>query len=137
MDGKTWTLSGSFKDLPNNKDIKELKLNNTTNCKYVKLVATETYGNTPGEKNMYFSGSMLNFYEDYLITSLPDDVPIVEDTPTPLHDDVPIVEHEPTTLPDSVPVEPVSPSLEGIFNTIKSEVVNILNKIKEILNVRE
>ena len=41
-----------------------LYLYKPTACKYVKLVATNTYGNTTGELDMYFSGKMLSLYED-------------------------------------------------------------------------
>ena len=64
LDGNNWTLSGSFKNLANNTSVKVLNLDKPTPCKYVKLVATNTYGNTTGELDMYFSGKMLSFYED-------------------------------------------------------------------------
>ena len=64
LDGENWDLAKTFTDIPRNHDIKELVLDESVEAKYIKLVATETYGNTDGEQNKYFSGVMLNFYED-------------------------------------------------------------------------
>ena len=64
LDGNTWTKSGSVTNLQNNANVKIINLDAPTACKYVKLVATETHGNSSGETNMYFSGRMLNFFED-------------------------------------------------------------------------
>ncbi len=64
LDGKEWTQSGTFKDLARDNTLKVLNLDKPTACRYIKIVADNTYGNTPGECDMYFSGNMLNFYED-------------------------------------------------------------------------
>ena len=63
---KDWKLVQEFRDLANNKDLKSIKLNSPVSAKYVKIVATETYedGSRPGTSNTYFSGKLLNFYED-------------------------------------------------------------------------
>ena len=54
-------------------------------AKYIKIVATETHGNTTGEANRYLSGKDLRFYED---------TTIIDDTPTTLPDDAPVTEPE-------------------------------------------
>ncbi|MCJ8342972.1 MAG: S-layer homology domain-containing protein [Cetobacterium sp.] len=64
LDGQNWSLSGNFTNLANNNDIKTLNLYKPTACKYIKIVADNTYGNTKDEQDMYFTGNMLNFYED-------------------------------------------------------------------------
>lgn len=64
MDGENWDKVYSFKDIGNNYKLKELDLGKSVEAKYLKLVATETYGNSYEEYNKYFSGKMLNFYED-------------------------------------------------------------------------
>lgn len=63
-DGENWEKVHTFTDLSNNTALKTIDLNKNTEAKYLKIVATETYYNSAGEKNMYFSGKMLNFYED-------------------------------------------------------------------------
>ena len=71
LDGVNWEVSGAFTDIGNNKDLKDLPLDNPTKTKYVKLVATETYGNSEGERNKYFSGKDIAFYEDTTIVEEP------------------------------------------------------------------
>lgn len=64
MDGENWTLAHTFENLANNTDLKTIQLQQPAQAKYLKIAATETYYNSIGEKNMYFSGKMLNFYTD-------------------------------------------------------------------------
>ena len=64
LDGNTWTESGTFNNLNSDASLKTINLDESTACKYLKIAATETYGNNSGEENMYLSGRMLNFYED-------------------------------------------------------------------------
>lgn len=64
LDGKTWTESGKFSELGYSHTLKTINLYKPTACKYVKIVGDLTYGNSEGEKDMYLSGNMLNFYED-------------------------------------------------------------------------
>ncbi|HCW53608.1 MAG TPA: hypothetical protein DG753_07720 [Clostridium sp.] len=64
LDGKTWEKSGSVSNLSNNTEVKSISLDSPTACKYLKIVATDTYGNSSGEAGMYFSGAQLNFFED-------------------------------------------------------------------------
>ena len=64
LDGQTWTESGTFDELGYNHNLKTINLKKPTACKYIKIVADKTYGNTEGEVHMYLSGNMLNFYED-------------------------------------------------------------------------
>lgn len=64
MDGENWDKIYSFKDIGNNYNLKELDLGRSVEAKYLKLVATETYGNHDWEYNRFVSGKMLNFYED-------------------------------------------------------------------------
>lgn len=64
MDGKEWTLAQRFEGLANDTSRKFIRLDTPAQARYVKLVATKTYGNSTGEQNMYVSGKMLGFYED-------------------------------------------------------------------------
>lgn len=64
FDGETWVKSGSVSNLANNGDTKTINLDKPTATKYIKVVATGTYGNYSEETNKYFSGKMLNFFED-------------------------------------------------------------------------
>lgn len=64
LDGKDWVLSGTAENLADNTAIKSIDLNAPTAAKYVKIVATETYGNTAGEVNKYASGKGFYLYED-------------------------------------------------------------------------
>lgn len=64
MDGENWDKVYSFKDISNDYNLKELDLGKSIEAKYLKLVATETYGNHDWEYNRFVSGKMLNFYED-------------------------------------------------------------------------
>lgn len=63
IDGKDWTLVKT-QSLENNAKQKDIVLDEPVAAKYVKLHAKESYGNSTGEANMYFSGRMLWFYED-------------------------------------------------------------------------
>ncbi len=91
LDGQNWTLSGTFTNLERNHTLKTLDLDSPTATKFIKIVATNTHGNSEAEKNMYLAGNMLNFYEDTTI-----------------------VEDEPTILPDDVPVQDVLPDDEDL-----------------------
>ena len=91
LDGQNWTLSGTFTNLERNHTLKTLDLDSPTATKFIKIVATNTHGNSEAEKNMYLAGNMLNFYEDATI-----------------------VEDEPTILPDDVPVQDVLPDDEDL-----------------------
>ena len=64
LDGENWVKSGSVKGLARDYTPKTINLDKPTECKYLKLVATQTYGNSNGEANMYLSGKMLNFFEN-------------------------------------------------------------------------
>ena len=64
MDGENWTLSGKATELNNDTTIKTINLDNPTESKFVKIVATQTWGNSVGERNKFFSGKMFNFFED-------------------------------------------------------------------------
>ena len=64
MDGVTWTLASTFNGLQNNSNLQTIDLGKNVQAKYLKIVATENYGNVETDKKMYFSGKMLNFYED-------------------------------------------------------------------------
>ena len=64
MDGVEWTKSGEVRNLPNNYDLKTLDLDKPTLAKYVKIQAVHTYG-YPADA--FFTGRMLNFYEDTTI----------------------------------------------------------------------
>lgn len=64
MDGESWEKVHTFSGLANNTKIQTIQLPQSVEAKYLKLVATETYGNSESEKNKFISGKMLNFYED-------------------------------------------------------------------------
>lgn len=64
MDGVTWELASTFSGLENNGKLQTINLGKNLETKYLKIVATENYGNSIEEGKMYFSGKMLNFYED-------------------------------------------------------------------------
>ena len=67
LDGKEWIQSATFKDLARDNTIKVLNLDKPTSCRYIKIVADNTYGNTQDEYDMYFSGNMLNLFEDITV----------------------------------------------------------------------
>lgn len=67
MNGTDWELVKSFDGLQNNTSLKTIDLDQNVLARYLKIVATATYGNSQGEQGMYFSGKMLNFYEDSTI----------------------------------------------------------------------
>lgn len=63
IDGEEWTLAGEFNGWANNTNRKAFTLNESVAAKYVKILATETYGNAEGP-NKYVSGIRFNYYED-------------------------------------------------------------------------
>lgn len=63
LDGEEWTLVAEETNLANNEDRKTIKLAESMPAKYVKIEATETYGNAEGP-NKYVSGKRFNYYED-------------------------------------------------------------------------
>lgn len=63
LDGEEWTLAGEKTNLANDTTRKEIALNESFPAKFVKIEATETYGNAEGP-NKYVSGRRFNYYED-------------------------------------------------------------------------
>ena len=63
LDGQEWTLAGEKTNMANNTARKELVLDESLPAKFVKIEATETYGNHEGP-NKYVSGRRFNYYED-------------------------------------------------------------------------
>lgn len=63
LDGQEWTLAGEKTNMANNTARKELVLDESLPAKFVKIEATETYGNNEGP-NKYVSGRRFNYYED-------------------------------------------------------------------------
>ena len=63
LDGQEWTLAGEKTNMANNTARKELVLDESLPAKFVKIEATETYGNNEGP-NKYVSGTRFNYYED-------------------------------------------------------------------------
>lgn len=61
MDGVNWEKSGEVRDLNNDYNIKVLNLDKPTETKFVKLQAVNTYGYP---NDVFFTGRMLNFFED-------------------------------------------------------------------------
>lgn len=83
MDGQDWQLVQTFTDLKNDESCKTIDIDQPVQGLYLKLVATSTYYNTAGEKDMYFSGKMLNFYEDPTpVVDLPATVTYAPEGPT-------------------------------------------------------
>ena len=64
MDGTTWEKVHSFSGLANSKDLQTIDLPSSVEAMYLKIVPTETYGITSTQNDRFFSGRMLNFYED-------------------------------------------------------------------------
>lgn len=63
-DGTNWTRILENKELSRDKNAKEIELNSQEAYQYIKIQGLESYGNSENEKDMYFCGSELNFYED-------------------------------------------------------------------------
>lgn len=63
LDGKEWTLAGEHQNFANDESRKTILLPESMPAKYVKIEATETYGNAEGP-NKYVSGKRFNYYED-------------------------------------------------------------------------
>lgn len=63
LDGKEWTLATEQVNLPNDENRKTITLPESMPTEYVKIEATETYGNAEGP-NKYVSGKRFNYYED-------------------------------------------------------------------------
>lgn len=63
-DGTNWTMILENKELSSDKNAKEIELNSQEAYQYIKIQGLESYGNNHHEKDMYFCGSELNFYED-------------------------------------------------------------------------
>ncbi len=62
-DSKQWEKIGEA-HLANDDSVKSIVLNTAHPIKYLKIKGLNSYGNNPKEENKYFSGRMLNFYED-------------------------------------------------------------------------
>ena len=83
MDGQDWTPVKTFTDLANDESLKTIDIDQPVQGRYLKIVATSTYYNNAGEKDMYFSGKMLNFYEDpALVIDLPAEITYEPQEPT-------------------------------------------------------
>ena len=76
MDGNTWEKVHSFTDIANSNTLQSIILPSSVQAKYLKIVATETWGNSASENNKFFGGRMLNFYEDTTKTYIAE--PIIE-----------------------------------------------------------
>ena len=64
IDGQTWKVSGTAKDLADDGKTKVIDLDNPTEAKYVKIVAKQTWGVTVESRNRFFSGKAFLFFED-------------------------------------------------------------------------
>ena len=62
-DGKTWTKIGKSGQLANDVNAKEIKVDSSKAWQYIKVKGLHSYSHD-GNKDKYFSGSMLNFFED-------------------------------------------------------------------------
>jgi hypothetical protein len=75
MDGENWTKVYEYKDLPNvaNNTWKYITLDKTYEAKYIRIDSTESYYKTIEQKDLYFAGSQLSFYEDTTMTYNPEE----------------------------------------------------------------
>ena len=64
MDGTSWEKVYEFKGLSRDFNLKTIELPDSVEARYLKIVATETHGNSEATCNRYISGRMLNFFED-------------------------------------------------------------------------
>ena len=64
LDGEDWVLAGQSSVWGNNTSRKTLTLEESSLAKYVKIVATATYGNDSEPSDKYVSGTRYNYYED-------------------------------------------------------------------------
>ena len=64
LDGEDWVLAGQSSVWGNNTSRKTLTLEESSLAKYVKIVATATYGNGSEPSDKYVSGTRYNYYED-------------------------------------------------------------------------
>ncbi|WP_283697557.1 NPCBM/NEW2 domain-containing protein, partial [Clostridium perfringens] len=71
LDGEKWEKAGEATNLQNNDELKILNLDKPTKAKFVKLQARNTYGNPT---DVFFTGRMLNFFEDTTIKEIKDSV---------------------------------------------------------------
>ncbi|MDH2475982.1 NPCBM/NEW2 domain-containing protein, partial [Clostridium perfringens] len=71
LDGEKWKKAGEVTNLQNNDELKILNLDKPTKAKFVKLQARNTYGNPT---DVFFTGRMLNFFEDTTIKEIKDSV---------------------------------------------------------------
>lgn len=63
LDGIEWKLVSEITNLANDENRKTITLKESVPARYVKIEATETYGNHEGP-NKYVSGKRFNYYED-------------------------------------------------------------------------
>ncbi len=70
LDKKNWEEVGSA-SLKNTEDMKTIILNSEHQAKYLMVQGLNSWGNSAAEENRYFSGRMLNFYEDRSKDNLP------------------------------------------------------------------
>lgn len=68
-DSDEWVLADSFTDLEQTKTVHIISLQQPTKCKKLKIVLTQTYGQTENQANRFACGRMLNFYEDITKTA--------------------------------------------------------------------
>ena len=64
LNGEDWVLAGQSSVWGNNTSRKTLTLEESSLAKYVKIVATATYGNGSEPADKYVSGTRYNYYED-------------------------------------------------------------------------
>ena len=62
-DGKTWTKISESVKLANDTNAQEIKVDSSQAWKYIKVKGIHSYSHD-GNTDKYFSGSMLNFFEN-------------------------------------------------------------------------
>ena len=67
MDGETWTEVATITNWANNADAKTVVFNEFTKCQYVKLVATQNYG----DGRNFITAAMINLFEDVTKNTVP------------------------------------------------------------------
>ncbi len=67
MDGETWTEVATITNWANNADAKTVVFNESTKCQYIKLVATQNYG----DGRNFITAAMINLFEDVTKNMVP------------------------------------------------------------------
>lgn len=130
LDGETWVPVHKFSGWEDNANLKTATFDNSYPSLYLKVVLTNTYGNSEGP-NKYISGKMLAFYEDTTKVYDPADIPAITQT-APVMDMVqgevamaPISIHQGTAIP--VPMATGLERFEVVWTSSNQQVAMVAN----------